>query len=460
MDEIKTTDKNIDEHRSSAAKMGEMPMLRLILSMSLPSMFSMLIQACYNIVDSIYVSWLGEYALSALSIIFPIQMLYIAVAVGASVGLSSLISRRLGERRIEEAYSAAQHGLLLAAVHSLIFIAWGIFGIRRFCAAFADSTQIFDASVSYGTIVCIGSVLVMASCSYERVMQAGGNMTAPMWSLLAGAVTNIILDPIMIFGYFGCPALGTAGAAYATVIGEAVGLTVSNILMHIKPMPVKIRFKPFRINTRIIKDIYVVGFPSMIMQAIGSVTILALNAMLIRFSSTAVAVYGVYFKLQSFVLMPVFGINHGLLPIMGYNFGAKNYARLMQALKYGIIIAFVIMTGGMLVFKIFPAQLMGLFKAEEDLSSIGIQCLTTISWCFPVAAVCIIIGTLFQATGKGFYSLIVSVMRQLVVIVPAAYIFSKLFGLAGIWWAYPCAELVSLSVTLVLYGRLKKTALL
>ncbi len=439
--------------------MGEAPMLRLILSMSLPGMFSMLVQACYNIVDSIYVSWLGEYALSALSIVFPVQFLCISVAVGTSVGLSSLISRRLGEKRTEEAVSAAQHGLLLSATHWLIFLFWGIFGMAWFCGLFADSKQLFDASVSYGSIVCIGSLFVMAECSFEKIMQAGGNMMAPMWAMTAGAAVNIILDPIMIFGFFGFPALGIAGAAYATVIGQAVSFIVSNIFMYRSSMPVKLRYGRFKPDLKVIADIYQVGLPSMIMQAIGSVTTLALNAILIGFSSTAVAVYGVYFKLQSFVFMPVFGMNHGLMPIMGYNFGAKNIKRLMQALKLGIIIAMLIMTGGMLVFKLFPELLMGLFKAEGELFSVGVKCLTTISWCFPAAALSIIISTLFQASGRGVYSLLVSVMRQLVVVVPAAYIFSRLFGLMGIWWAYPCAELVSLAVSLILYGRLKRTEL-
>ena len=447
---------DIKDQRGSAAKMGTMPMFKLIMTMSLPSMFSMLVQALYNIVDSIYVSRLGEYALSAVSVVFPVQLLNVAAGVGLGVGLSSLISRRLGEKRLDDAHLAAQHGWFLALLQWVIFLLFGLFGSGPFCAHFSDSEILYESAVAYCTIVCVGSVFIMQAQCVEKIMQATGNMMPTMWTMLAGAVTNIILDPIMIFGLLGCPAFGVAGAAYATVIGQIVTFVAGKIIMKHIDMPVKMQYRPFKLNGRIIKDIYQVALPSMVMQAIASVTTLAMNAILITFSSTAVAILGVYFKLQSFVFMPVFGMNQGLLPIMGYNFGAKNKERLLKSLKYGIGIAVCIMGAGCILFQIFPAQLMDLFKAEGDLLVGGMKCLRTISLSFPVAAVCIIIGTMFQATAHGVYSMIVSVMRQLVVIIPLAYIFSKLWGLMGIWYAYPAAEIMSLIVTLILFRRLYK----
>ncbi|MDO5441978.1 MAG: MATE family efflux transporter [Bacillota bacterium] len=446
-----------EQLEGSQAKLGKAPILPLIIKMSLPSMISMLIQALYNVVDSIYVSRLGENALSAVSLVYPIQLLYISVAVGTSIGLSSLISRRLGERRIDEAQKAADHGLILGLFHWAIFIIIGLFASGPFCRAFSETPDLIDPAIAYCTICCLGSIFVMYSTSYEKIMQGGGNMIAPMWSMIAGAVTNIILDPIMIFGLLGCPALGVAGAAYATVIGQAVNCALNMILMNkSKELPVKVNYKPFKVDFKIIKDIYQVGFPSIVMQSITSITTICLNAILVTFSETAVAVLGVYFKLQSFVFMPVFGMNHGLMPIMGYNFGARNKQRLLEAFKYGCIIALIIMTTGMFAFKLLPAQLMSLFDAEGELLTIGIKALSTISWCFPIAAVCIIMGTLFQATGHGFNSLIVSVMRQLVVIVPVAYLLSKVAGLEGIWYSYPVAEFISLAVSLILFIRLYK----
>ena len=441
----------------SQAKLGIEPILPLIAKMSLPAMFSMLVQALYNVVDSVYVSRLGEYALSALSIVFPMQLLIVAVAVGAGVGLSSLISRRLGERRIQEAQSAADNGLYLSIFHWVIFLIFGIILSRPFCNLFAETNQVLDASTSYCTICLTGSLFTIIACSFEKIMQAGGNMMAPMWAMTAGAVTNIILDPIMIFGLLGCPAFGVAGAAYATVAGQFVSFIIDIIFMNkAKGLPVRVRFKLEKPNWKSIKNIYQVGLPSMIMQAIGSVLTLCMNAILATFSETAIAVYGVYFKLQSFIFMPVFGMNNGLMPILGYNFGAKNKDRFIQTYKYGTIIAFIIMSIGCAIFQIFPAGLMGFFNAEGDLLTVGIKCLSTISWCFPIAAICIIMGTCFQSTGHGFYSMIVSVMRQLVVIVPLAYFFSKIWGLMGIWTAFPIAEAVSLTVSVICFIRLYK----
>ena len=440
-------------------RMGEMAMLPLIIKMSLPSMFSMLVQALYNIVDSIFVSRLGEYALSAVSLVYPIQLINISVGVGASIGLSSLISRRLGAKDIEAAQNAAEHGLFLALCHWVLFVLFGFFGSRPFAMAFSENATLIEPAVSYCSIVCIGSLFALCSSSMEKIMQAGGNMIAPMWCMLSGAVTNIILDPIMIFGYFGFPALGVAGAAIATVIGQCVCFLVANLFMRKLDLPVKVKYGRFAISGRTIKDIYQVGLPSMVMQSIGSVMTICLNAILIAFSEAAVAVLGVYFKLQSFVFMPVFGMNHGLMPIMGYNYGARSRGRLMKAYKLGILIALGIMLVGLVVFQLFPAQLMGLFKAEGDLLNVGIKALRTISLCFPLAAIGIITGTLFQATGRGVYSLLTSLLRQLIIIVPAAYILSKISGVMGVWYAFPLAEGFSLVFSLLMFRRIWRTDL-
>ena len=446
-------------HNQNTLRMGTKAMLPLIIQMSLPSMFSMLIQALYNIVDSIFVSRLGEYALSAVSLVYPIQLINISVGVGASIGLSSLISRRLGAKDLEAAQNAAEHGLFLALCHWILFLLFGFFGSRPFAMAFSDNPTLIEPAVTYCSIVCIGSLFALCSSTMEKIMQAGGNMIAPMWCMLSGAVTNIILDPIMIFGYFGCPALGVAGAAIATVIGQLVCFTVANVFMRRMDLPVKVKYGRFALSGRTIKDIYQVGLPSMVIQSIGSAMTICLNAILIGFSEAAVAVLGVYFKLQSFVFMPVFGMNHGLMPIMGYNYGACNRKRLMQAYKIGMILALCIMVVGLLIFQLMPDKLMSLFKAEGDLLNIGMKALRTISLCFPFAAIGIITGTLFQATGRGIYSLFTSLLRQLVIIVPAAFILSKVIGVMGVWYAFPLAEGFSLVFSLLMLRRLWRTDL-
>ena len=438
----------------NTARMGTSPMLPLIIKMSLPSMFSMLVQALYNIVDSIFVSRLGEYALSAVSLIFPIQLINISVGVGTGIGLSSLISRRLGAKDLEAAKSAAEHGLFLAFCHWLIFVAFGLFGSRAFVTAFSKDFILVKPAVQYCSIVCIGSLFVLCASSMEKIMQAGGNMIAPMWGMLTGAITNIILDPILIFGYFGFPALGVAGAAIATVIGQCMTFLVANVFMIYSDLPVKVKYGRFPFNLNTIRDIYQVGLPSMVMQSIGSIMTMSLNAILIGFSQAAVAVFGVYFKLQSFVFMPVFGMNHGLMPIMGFNYGARNKKRLIQAYKLGIVIALLIMLAGLVLFQLIPDRLMALFKADGELLQVGIKALRTISLCFPFAAIGIITGTLFQATGRGIYSLMTSMLRQLVIIVPAAYFLSKTIGVMGVWYAFPLAEGFSLCFSMLMLRRL------
>ena len=440
-------------------RMGTDPIPALIARMSIPSMFSMLIQALYNIVDSMFVARINETALSAVSLVFPLQMLNSAVAVGTAIGLASLISRRLGAGLKREAQNAANNGIFLAACSWLVFLVIGTALIRPFANAFSENPLLIEPSVTYGRIVMSMSLFIMVAVSGERIMQACGNVKAPMLCSLAGCIANIILDPIMIFGYFGLPAMGVAGAAYATVIGQFVSMAAVLICINVEHLPVKVSFKGFKPDPASIKGIYGVGLPAMVMQAITSLTTLIMNAILIVFSETGVAVLGVYFKLQSFVFMPVFGLNQGTMPIMGYNYGARKRDRLLQAFKLAMFAAMTIMLIGTLVFQLIPDTLMGLFNAEGDMITMGRAALRYISLCFPFAAFGIICGSLFQATGHGMYSLIISVMRQLVLIVPLAFIFSRIWGVDGVWMAYPAAEGAACLLSFLMLRRLHRTDL-
>lgn len=432
-------------------KMAVMPIPKLLLSMSLPAMFSMLIQACYNIVDSIFVSRIGEDALTAVSLVFPIQLLLVSVAVGTGVGLSSLISRRLGQQRQEEADSAASHGIFLAVCSWLAFAIFGLFGSRFFIGAFTQDPYLLDAGVQYCSIVTIFSLFSFLQIACEKIMQATGNMVFPMVGNLIGAVTNIILDPIMIFGLLGFPRMGVTGAAVATVVGQFLGMAFNAAFLFGAKHQVTIRLRGFRLSGASIRDIYSVGFPSIAMQSIGSVMNVGMNAILIGFSGAAVAVFGIYFKLQSFIFMPVFGLNQGLMPIMGFNFGARNRKRLMHSFYLGLIAASVIMTFGLIVFQVFAPQLMMLFDASDEMLAIGVKALRNISLCFIPAAVGIICSTLFQATNHGFLSLIVSLLRQLFLILPLAWLLSHYLGIEAVWYSFPLAEVFSLVASLVFF---------
>lgn len=424
-------------------KMGTAPILSLIFSMSLPAMFSMLVQSMYNIVDSIFVAQLGESALTAVSLAFPLQNLLIAVGVGTGVGLNSIISRRLGEHNEESASRTASHGIFLAICNSFVFVIFGFLFNRPFLQLFTEDPQVIQYGVDYLSVIttfCFGSMIQLA---LEKTIQSTGNMFYPMLIQLVGAITNIILDPIMIFGLFGFPALGVSGAAIATVIGQMVGMSLALYVVLRKNLAVKIHFKGFKPDMATIKNIYAVGLPSMVMQSIGSLLTTMINGILMSFSGAAVSVYGVYMKLQSFVMMPVFGLNQGLMPIMGYNYGAGNKKRLMQTLKYGTIIAACIMIAGTVVFMVFPVQMLQLFNASPDMMEIGVVALRTLSLSFLLASINIIFSTFFQALGNGVYSLIISVSRQLVIILPVAFFMAKFFGLDQVWLSMPIAEVVA-----------------
>ena len=435
-------------------KMGVAPMLPLIFSMSLPAMFSMLIQSLYNVVDSIFVSKLSEKSLTSITLAFPIQILIISIAVGTAIGLNSYISRKLGEHNQEDANRAATHGIYLAIISSIVFIFIGLFAVKPFVSTFTSDSEIFYQAVSYLQIITICSVFVFLQINFEKTLQGTGNMLYPMLFQLSGAITNIILDPILIFGLFGAPRLGVTGAAIATVIGQAFAFLFSFYIIYTKEHDVHINIKKYSFNWNTVKEIYIVGFPSMMMQSIAAILIGGLNAILISFSSAAVSILGIYFRLQSFVFMPVFGLTQGLMPIIGYNYGARNKERMLNALKYGIYIALIIMTIGMIIFLMIPQILLSFFHASDEMLSIGIPALRTISISFPIAAIGILLSSFFQALGIGKYSLYVSFMRQLLIILPLAYILSKISTLNAVWSAFWIAELVATLNSIFLFKKL------
>ncbi|MFU0831661.1 MAG: Staphylococcal virulence regulator protein A [Oscillospiraceae bacterium] len=439
-------------------KMGIMPVFPLIVSMSIPAILSMMVQAFYNIVDSYFVSQISENALTAVSLVFPIQILLIGVAVGTAIGLNSLIARRLGENRREEADQAATHGLLLGLMNGLLFLVIGIFFSKLFLQSFTTDAEIVEMGSVYMSIVCVYSFGVCIEINIEKILQATGNMLFPMIFQLIGAISNMLLDPVFIFGMFGMPAMGVKGAAIATVTAQIISMCVALLVLLLREHEVRIEFHSFRFNWHIVRNIYAVGLPAIIMQSTGSAMVVGMNAILISFTETAVAVFGVYFKLQSFVFMPVFGLTQGLMPVIGYNFGAKKTDRLLSAVKIGCIIALAIMGIGMAGFWLFTDKLLMIFNASNRMLQIGVPALRTISLCFLPAAFGIVFSTTFQAVGDGVKSLIISLLRQLVVLLPTAYLLSKI-GLDAVWFAFPIAEIVSLTASFVFFGILKKTTI-
>ncbi|MGI6031685.1 MAG: MATE family efflux transporter [Eubacteriales bacterium] len=429
-------------------RMGTAPIIPLMLSMSLPAMFSMLVQALYNIVDSMFVAQLGDDAFSAISLAFPLQMIMVALGVGTGVGINSLVARRLGEGHQRDADAAATHGLILALANWMVMVLVGIFLARPFFMMYSpNNLNIVNMGTTYIQIATIFSFGAFVQINTEKTLQATGNMLAPMCSQLIGCVTNIILDPILIFGMFGAPRLEMAGAAIATVLGQILGMCFCLSMILFRSQAVHYRFKRFRWKWRVVRDIYVVGIPAIVMQAIASVMVTLLNKILIGFSESAVNVLGAYYKLQSFVFMPVFGLNQGVMPILGYNFGAGNRKRLMNTLRYGLIAAVFIMGVGTLVFWLCPTQLLSIFISDSNTLAIGAPAMRTISLSFLLAAVNIMLSTLFQAVGMGQNSLWVSLIRQLICILPAAWALSKI-SLTAVWYAFPLAEIVAILVSI------------
>ena len=435
-------------------KMGVMPIPKLLISMSLPMIVSMLVQALYNIVDSMFVAQLNEDALTAVSLAFPIQNLMIAVAAGTGVGINALLSKSLGEKKYETANKIAQNGILLAVLSSVVFAIIGIFGSRAFFAVQTDDVQIIEYGVEYMSVISIVSIGVFLQVTFERLLQSTGKTIFNMITQGTGAIINIILDPILIFGWFGLPKMGVTGAAVATVIGQVIAALLGWLFNQKFNKEIHVSFKGFKPCKETIGNIYKIGVPSIIMQSIGSLTTFGMNNILLMFSSTAATVFGVYFKLQSFVFMPVFGLTNGMIPIVAYNYGARNKNRIYQTIKLSVALAVGIMLLGLAVFQLYPQTLLGLFEASENMLAIGVPALRTISLSFVFAGFCIVISSVFQALGNGVYSLIMSVARQIVVILPVAFIFAKLFGLDMVWYSYPIAEIVSVIICIVLLQRI------
>ncbi|MBQ8280839.1 MAG: MATE family efflux transporter [Lachnospiraceae bacterium] len=440
-------------------KMGVMPVNKLLISMSLPMMVSMLVQALYNIVDSLFVARISEDALSAVSLAFPIQTLMIALSGGTAVGLGTLLSRALGEKNHKRVSAIATNGVFLISVIYAIFLIIGLFAIEPFFASQTKDAEIMKYGVEYLRVVCICSIGLCCQMIFEKLLQSTGKTTLSMVTQLIGAVINIILDPIFIFGYFGVPKMGVAGAAIATVIGQIIAAIVAILLNFKKNTEIKFEFKGFRPSSHIIGQIYVIGIPSIIMQSIGSVMVYGMNQILMAFTSTATAVFGAYFKLQSFIFMPIFGLNNGLVPIIAYNYGARKRERVIKAIKLGMIYAVSIMFVGIIVFQLIPDVLLNMFDASEQMLAIGIPALRIISLHFVFAGFCIIAGSACQALGNAVYSMITSICRQLLVLLPAAYLLSKLGDVNYVWWAFPIAELVSVVLNIGFLTRTNKKVL-
>lgn len=435
-------------------KMGVMPVKKLVISMSVPMMISMLVQALYNIVDSIFVARIGEDALTAVTLVFPLQQLMIAVGSGTGVGVNAFLSRSLGEKNQKHADSAANTAVLLSFLSSLVFVLIGFTAVTPFINSQTTAQTIREYGISYASIVCCMSFGLFFQIMLERLLQSTGRTILSMTSQIIGAVINTILDPLLIFGLLGFPKLGIAGAAYATVIGQCCAAIVAFILNLTKNKELHFSLKAVvKPELHVVKAIYAVGLPSIMMISIGSIMTYSMNMILKTFSDTATAVFGSYFKLQSFIFMPVFGLNNGTIPVLAFNLGAKKKERIDETLSFALKLAISIMALGTILFETCPRLLLSLFDASENMLAIGVPALRIIALHFPIAGGCIILISMFQAFAKGMYSFTISICRQLVVLIPTAYLFSLTGNVSNVWWAFPIAELCAIVLTLILFKR-------
>lgn len=448
--------KSISLENKVENKMGVMPINRLLITMSLPMMISMLAQALYNIVDSVFVAMINEEALTAVSLAFPIQMLMVAVGAGTGVGINALLSKSLGEGNQKKVGRIAENGIFLAICSYIVFLCIGLFAVNAFYESQTEVPLILEYGSQYLTICCVCSFGMFTQFVFEKLLQATGKTMYTMITQGIGAIINMILDPLLIFGLIGFPRLGAAGAALATVIGQTVAGILAIILNVKYNHEVKVNIKKFRPSGSLILQIYKVGIPSIIMQAVGSVMTYGMNRILISFTTTATTVFGVYFKIQSFIFMPVFGLNNGMVPIVAYNYGAGKQKRVVQTIKCSMRYAVIIMFTGFLIFQIFPKQLLGFFSASQNMLMIGVPALRIISISFLSAGVSIVSLSAFQALGNAVYSLGVSVARQLLVLLPVAFLLSMTGKLQNVWWAFPIAEIASLLVTLFFLYRVNQ----
>ena len=435
-------------------KMGVMPVGKLLANMALPMIISMLVQALYNIVDSIYVSQVSESAVTALSLAFPIQNMEIGFAVGTGVGINAMLSQSLGRKDFENANRVAGNGALLMIFSMCLFFLFGLFGVRPYFEMQSAVAETVEGGIAYSRICCVFSLGVFIQVLTERLLQATGRTMHTMIIQSTGAIINIILDPIFIHGWFGLPAMGIAGAAIATVIGQSIGACLG-IFINLKyNTDVQFALRYFKPVLPVIRSILSVGVPAIVMNGISSVMNFGMNQIFQAFNETATGVFGIYYKLQSFFFMPLFGINNATISIIAYNYGARKPQRIIQTLKYAVAVALSIMITGLLAFQLVPQLLLGIFNPSEEFLAIGVTALRIISIHFPVAAVCIVAGACFQALGNGIYSTITSLCRQLVVLLPAAYLLSLTGNVNNVWWSFPIAEVMSALVTAILFIRL------
>ena len=469
-----TKERNMASNTLKENKMGVMPVGKLMMNMALPMVVSMLVQALYNVVDSIYVSQVSESAVTALSLAFPVQNMQIGFAVGIGVGVNSLLSKCLGEKNQESANRTAGNGITLMAIFTVVFVLFGLFGSRPYFAMQSDVAETVEGGIAYIRICCVYSLGVFVSILGERLLQATGRTFYTMISQSAGAITNIILDPIFIHGRFGIPAMGLAGAAVATVIGQTSGACIGIVMkaekqgsfmervaavivviFNLKCNPdVQLGLRYLKLRRETVRPILTVGVPSIVMNGIGSVMNFAMNQILQGFGETSTGVFGIYFKLQSFFFMPLFAVNNATISIVAFNYGARNPHRIMKTQRLATTVALVLMITGLLAFQFVPDLLLRLFNPSENFLEIGRGALRTISWSFPIAAVCISLGACFQALGNGMYSTIVSVCRQMLALLPAAYLLSLTGSVHNVWLSFPIAEVVSGSLTLFFFARI------
>ncbi len=435
-------------------KMGTMPINKLLVNISLPMVVSMLVQALYNIVDSVFVAQIDEYALTAVSLAFPLQNFMIAVAAGTGVGVNALLSKRLGEQRLDEANLAAGNSVFLAGCNYLLFLLIGIGFSDFYFRVQTDIPEIIAYGKIYMFICTACSFGLFGQFCFERLLQATGRTVCTMITQTTGAVLNLIFDPILIFGWFGFPKMGIAGAGAATGFGQIAAMFFGFYYNQKKNKEIRLSVSAIRPQKATLQQIYAVAVPAILMQSIGSVMTFFMNKILLGFTSTAAAVFGVYFKLQSFIFMPVFGMNNGLIPIVAYNFGAGYRERIVKVMKSSMAAAVVIMLAGLITAELIPEQLLLLFNASEQMLTIGVFALRVLSLCYIFAGVSIVASGLFQGLGKSVYSLVLSVIRQLVILIPAAYLLSLTGRLEAVWFSFPLAEIASLLVTLL---YLKKT---
>jgi putative MATE family efflux protein len=435
-------------------KMGTMPVGKLLFNMALPMILSMVVQALYNVVDSIYISQISESAVTALSLAFPVQNMQIGFAVGIGVGVNSLLSKSLGEQNQEAANRAAGNGMFLMFVAVVIFMLFGIFGARPFFEMQSDVTETVENGITYSSICCIFSLGIFMEILGERLLQSTGRTIHSMITQSTGAIINIILDPILIHGWFGLPAMGVAGAAVATVIGQWIAALLALYFNEKHNPEVQFGRRYFIPHGKTIRSILTVGIPSIVMNGIGSVMNFSMNQILQGFAETATSVFGIYFKLQSFFFMPLFGLNNATISIIAYNYGARRPERIMKTLKISSISALTLMSTGMLIFQFAPELLLSMFNPSQDFMTMGCAALRTISFAFPIAAVCIALSASFQALGNGIYSTIISLARQLIVLLPAAYLLSLSGDVNLVWWSYPIAEIISGALTFYFFLRI------